>query len=90
MRVTLRGGSVLAKKVGQPMGRTAEVALPPERLREKFDNCARRVLPAANIARLHAAIEDLENVKDVRAVNAAMEPAAGRATFQRAGASLTS
>ena len=90
VRVTLRGGTELAKKVDQPLGRTAQVALPPERLREKFENCARRVLPAEAAARVYAAITALETLEDVRAVNAAMETAAGRATFRRAGASLTS
>src|SRR5687768_9739881 len=39
VKVTLKGGSVLVGRVDQPYGRTAEVALPPERLEAKFENC---------------------------------------------------
>ncbi|HYC46276.1 MAG TPA: MmgE/PrpD family protein [Burkholderiales bacterium] len=90
VKVTLHGGTVLSAKVDQPAGRTVEVALPPERLKEKFENCALRVLPADATARVHAAITALETLVDVRAVNDAMESPSPRATVQRAGASLTS
>jgi 2-methylcitrate dehydratase PrpD len=72
LRVTLRGGSVLGTKVDQPAGRTSANAMTPERLREKFENCANRALPAARTAAVYAAIMDFEKLADVRSVNNAM------------------
>jgi 2-methylcitrate dehydratase PrpD len=72
IKVTLKGGTVLGNKVDQAAGRTSSNALPPERLKEKFDNCANRALPAARTAAVYAAITDLEKLPDVRAINNAM------------------
>jgi 2-methylcitrate dehydratase PrpD len=72
VKVTLRGGTVVGAKVEQPAGRTSANALPQERLREKFENCADRVLPAGATAAVYAAIVDLEKLADVRVVNNAM------------------
>jgi 2-methylcitrate dehydratase PrpD len=72
VKVTLRGGTVLAAKVDQPAGRTSANPLSPERLREKFENCANRAIaPAATLA-AYAAIQDFEKLADVRAVNNTM------------------
>ena len=51
VRVALRGGKVLSGKVDQPFGRTSDNPLPAALLKEKFDNCARRVLPAERVGR---------------------------------------
>jgi hypothetical protein len=40
--------------------------LTPELLKEKFVNCARRVLPEATVAQLYASIENFERLADVR------------------------
>jgi 2-methylcitrate dehydratase PrpD len=72
VRVTLHGGTVLATKVDQPLGRTSANPLPQARLKEKFDNCANRALPAERTAAVYATIMELEKVADVRAVNNAM------------------
>ena len=71
-QVTVRttDGQTLVEKVDQPHGRTSANPLPAEALKVKFDNCARRVLPEARVARLHAAIQEIEKLKDVRAVTA--------------------
>ena len=74
VKVTLRGGTVVGAKVDQPAGRTSANALPQERLREKFENCANRVIPAGATAAVYAAIVDLEKLADVRVVNNAMVP----------------
>ena len=47
VKVRLRGGTTLGAKVDQPAGRTSANPLSAEQLREKFENCAARVLPAA-------------------------------------------
>jgi 2-methylcitrate dehydratase PrpD len=72
VKVTLRGGTVLSHKVDQPAGRTSANALPQERLREKFESCSDRALPAERTATVYGAIMDIENLADVRAVNNAM------------------
>jgi 2-methylcitrate dehydratase PrpD len=70
----LRNGTVHAKKVDQPFGRTSANPLPPELLKEKFVNCARRALPESNVARLHAEIGRFEQIKDVRELTALAAP----------------
>ncbi len=66
IKVTLRGGEVLTAKVDQPLGRTSANPLPPERLKEKFDNCASRVvLQEGHVSLIYEAIQDFENLRDV-------------------------
>jgi 2-methylcitrate dehydratase PrpD len=72
IKVTLRSGVVLSHKVDQPAGRTSANPLPQERLKDKFDSCANRVLPAERTSAVYAAIMQLEKLADVRAVNDAM------------------
>ncbi|MBI3045262.1 MAG: MmgE/PrpD family protein [Betaproteobacteria bacterium] len=70
VRITLRGGAVLSAKTDQPFGRTSDNPLPASLLKEKFDNCAVRVLPGERAAQLYSAIQGFENLKDVREVTA--------------------
>ena len=70
VKVTLQGGKVLAAKTDQPFGRTSENPLPASALKEKFDNCAARVLPKERVGQLYSAIQGFENLKDVREVTA--------------------
>ncbi|MDB5864809.1 MAG: hypothetical protein JWO70_2615, partial [Betaproteobacteria bacterium] len=72
VKVTLRGGTVLAHKVDQPAGRTSANPLSHERLKEKFENCANRALPDERTGAVYALIMGLEKLADVRAVNNAM------------------
>ena len=71
-QVTVRttDGHTLVGRVDQPHGRTSANPLAAEALKIKFENCARRVLPEANVSRLYAAIQEIEKLKDVRAVTA--------------------
>jgi 2-methylcitrate dehydratase PrpD len=75
VRVTLRDGRVVTAKVQQPLGRTSDNPLPAERLKDKFDNCALRVLPPPTVARLYTLIQGFEKLQDVRDITAAMAPA---------------
>jgi 2-methylcitrate dehydratase PrpD len=70
--VALRGGKVLSAKVDQPFGRTSDNPLPAGLLKEKFENCAARVLPRERVAALYPAIQGFENLKDVREMTAIM------------------
>ena len=67
-------GTVHAKKVDQPFGRISANPLLPELLKEKFVNCALRVLPESNVVELHAAIEKFEQLKDVRELTSLTAP----------------
>jgi 2-methylcitrate dehydratase PrpD len=81
IRIALKGGKVLSGKTDQPYGRTSENALPASLLKEKFDNCAARVLPPERVGPLYSAIQGFENLKDVREVSAII---AGEARKQAA------
>jgi 2-methylcitrate dehydratase PrpD len=70
VKITLRGGKVLAAKVDQPFGRTSENALPAGLLKEKFEDCAARAIPRERVAPLYSAIQGFENLKDVRELTA--------------------
>jgi 2-methylcitrate dehydratase PrpD len=70
VRLTLRGGRTLSAKVDEPLGRTAANPLPPERLIEKFENCAARVLAPGAVSRLQETIQRLDTVGDIRDLTA--------------------
>jgi hypothetical protein len=61
---------VLSGKVDQPFGRTSDNPLPASLLKEKFDNCARRALPAERVGPLYSAIQGFENLKEAREMTA--------------------
>lgn len=66
VKVTLRDGRSMASRVLQPLGRTAENPLPPQRLKAKFEDCAATLLPAAQVKRLSQALDQFETVTSVR------------------------
>src|SRR5688572_28303041 len=72
VKVTLKGGSVFGTRVDQPAGRTSSNALPQERLKEKFENCALRAIPQDATKAAYRMIMALETLADVKAVNNAM------------------
>ena len=70
VRVRTTGGEILTAKVDQPLGRTSGNPLPPERLKEKFENCSLRALQPDQVARLHAMTVRFEELADVRELTA--------------------
>jgi len=72
IKVTLRNGKTISHKVDRPAGRTSANPLSAEQLKEKFDNCAARVLPAERLAPLYQAIQECEKLADVRTLSAIM------------------
>jgi 2-methylcitrate dehydratase PrpD len=70
VRIALRGGKVLSAKVDRPFGRTSDNPLPASLLKEKFENCAARALPAERVGQLYSAIQGFENLNDVRQLTA--------------------
>ena len=79
VRVRTIAGETLAAKVDQPLGRTSANPLPPERLKEKFENCSSHGLEADQVARLYAATQRFEELADVRELTAVMIAPAQRA-----------
>ena len=65
---------MLTHKVDQPFGRTSANPLPPELLQEKFVNCALLVLPESRVTQLHASIQELERLDDMRKLIALICP----------------
>jgi len=72
IKVTLRNGKTISHKVDRPAGRTSANPLSAAQLKEKFDNCAVRVLPAERLAPLYQAIQECEKLPDVRTLSAIM------------------
>jgi len=70
VKVTLKNGKVLSHKVNQPYGRTSKNPLTREQLKDKFVNCAVRVLPADRVEQLYNAIDGLEKADDAREIAA--------------------
>jgi 2-methylcitrate dehydratase PrpD len=70
VKVTLQGGKVLSARADQPFGRTSDNPLPASLLKEKFENCAARVLPKERIGQLYSAIQGFENLKNAQEVTA--------------------
>jgi 2-methylcitrate dehydratase PrpD len=70
VQLRTRDGASLGRKVDQPFGRTSANPLPAALLKEKFENCAARVLDAPAIAALYDAVQRYEALADVRPVSA--------------------
>jgi 2-methylcitrate dehydratase PrpD len=79
VRVRTTSGETLACKVDQPLGRTSENPLPPELLKEKFENCSRRVLRAEQVSALYAATQRFDELPDVRELTGIIAAPAPRA-----------
>src|SRR5690242_10872756 len=69
VKVTTADGRVVSGRTDEPHGRTSANPLPADRLREKFENCIARVLPAGRAAALADMIERLDAVADVRTLS---------------------
>jgi 2-methylcitrate dehydratase PrpD len=76
--VTMRSGAKLAHTQERPTGRTPDDPTPPDRVQAKFESCAIRALDRSAVAQLTAALQDLENVRSVRALVAQIQPSSSR------------
>jgi len=74
VQVTLTDGRVLTKSVSRPLGRGPTIPLPPELLRGKFIDCARRALPAEAAHRLYGMLNMLETVNQIGTLTEATIP----------------
>jgi 2-methylcitrate dehydratase PrpD len=66
VRVELKDGRVLSRRVACARGRGAASPLPLDKLKVKFESCAGMVLPADRVAALYAALESFESLKSMR------------------------
>ena len=72
VRVFLKDGRMLAREVGEPLGRGRDNPLPAEALAAKFADCAGRVLPPPAVAGLRTLLSRIDEVASLREVTAAM------------------
>jgi 2-methylcitrate dehydratase PrpD len=73
VRVTMRDGRVLARRVDGLIGRGGNNPLSTEELWEKFYDCASRALPRATVLPLFERLESLDKVDDIRQVTRMLE-----------------
>ncbi len=66
VRITLRDGRVLARRIDNLVGRGGDNPLSLQELWEKFSDCASRALPAAQVAPLFERLQRLEKLDDLR------------------------
>jgi 2-methylcitrate dehydratase PrpD len=74
VNVTLTDGRVLTKSVSRPLGRGPSMPLPAPLLRGKFIDCAGRVLSVDAANNLHALLDTLETVNQIRTLTEATIP----------------
>jgi len=74
--VTLRNGRVLTRSVPRPLGRGPTIPLPPELLRGKFIDCAKRALSPQAANRLFGLLDRLETVNLISTLTEATIPGA--------------
>ncbi|MBI4206150.1 MAG: MmgE/PrpD family protein [Betaproteobacteria bacterium] len=75
VKVTLTDGSTCSAHVDRPLGRTSANPIPLERIREKFENCAGRVLAPDAVSAASRLIESCEDLRSVRDLTALLERA---------------
>jgi 2-methylcitrate dehydratase PrpD len=68
LTVTTISGEVHTLALLEPVGRSSKSPLPPGTLRDKFNDCAGRLLAADKAAELGDAVEVLETLDDIRAL----------------------
>ena len=73
VRVTLRDGRVLARRVNGLIGRGGDNPMSSRELWEKFSDCASRALPKASVMSLFERLESLDKVADIRQLTRLLE-----------------
>jgi len=68
VKVTTTSGEVHSLALPEPVGRSSRSLLPPGAVRDKFNDCAGRLLAADKVAALGDGIEALEMLDDIRAL----------------------
>jgi len=76
LKVTLADGRAFTSKVAKPLGRTSANPVSDAGMRAKFESCAARALPAAQIKTVLQAIDNIEQCRAIRDFTAQIEIAA--------------
>ena len=76
LKVTLADGRAFTSKIAKPLGRTAANPVSDAGMRAKFESCAARALPAAQIKIVLQAIDDIEQCPSIREFTKIIETAA--------------
>ena len=74
VRITLKDGRTLSRRVNQPIGRDSDHPLPQYLLEAKFIHCATRALSPATAHGLLALLRRIDQVAGIRQITAAMLP----------------
>jgi 2-methylcitrate dehydratase PrpD len=83
IEIELKDGRRLNGAIGRPVGHEPGKPLAPELLKAKFESCVGR-LQRQQMTALYGAVQDFENVADVRAFTAAFEVAPARSAVRAA------
>ena len=76
VKVTLADGRAFTSKIAKPLGRTSANPIAHAGMLAKFESCAARVLPQAQVKAVAQAIEHFELVDSIRDFTAKLETAA--------------
>ncbi len=74
VRIALKDGRTLSRRVSQPIGRDSDHPLPQDLLEAKFINCAMRALSPAAAQGLLALLRHIDQIARIRQIIAAMRP----------------
>ena len=76
VRITLKDGGTLSRRVNQPIGRDSDHPLPQDLLEAKFISCATHALAPATSQDLLALLREIDQVASIRQITSAMVPQA--------------
>jgi 2-methylcitrate dehydratase PrpD len=65
VQIRLKDGKSLQAKVQQPLGRTSENPLPENRLKAKFELCAKRIISEDALTQAYDAIQNFEALENI-------------------------
>ncbi len=74
VRITMKDGRSVSRRVNQPIGRDSDHPLPQDLLEAKFQNCATRALAPEAAQGLLALLRHIDQVASIRQVTTAMLP----------------
>jgi 2-methylcitrate dehydratase PrpD len=83
--VTTTDGQRFSARVDQPL-RGPQNAAPPDRLQQKFNDCAARALVPAAVGRIYDTLDRFETLADVRELTKLMAESVAPGNQQRAAA----
>ena len=77
VRITLKDGSVVSRRVNQPIGRDADHPLPQDLLEAKFMSCATSSIAPDTARHLLTLLQHIDQVTGIRQITTAMLPPQG-------------